>query len=151
MPEEEIIQTPNVTNKEKRDKKSIIFTAGLGIVVGILLSLLFWYLRTASPEPVPSGTSQSTPNELVLALSNPEDGTTVNKDIITVSGKTGVPAIVVVNGGAEDIILEKTDGTFSTEYKLLEGENEVTVTVFDETGNEKTETRNILYLNEQID
>lgn len=123
---------------------------------GLLFLLLFFlifggvYLYKKSPQTLPKFSSQnqitvnpptekgeeSTASEisqrLTLEVYQPKDKATVNSSTITVAGKTSALADVFVN---EKELKADSNGNFSTNLNLDEGENIITVIVSDEQGN----------------
>jgi len=83
-----------------------------------------------------------------LSITNPNDGDTTSAATIKIAGSTGTPSIVVINGGKDDMIIDASSTSFSVNYKLTLGENQINVTVYDpKSGDSKTDSRNILYIN----
>ena len=90
--------------------------------------------------------------EFALSTTSPLDNDTVSTETVKINGNTGVSSIVVINGGIEDTIITTASGVFSVEYKLSLGENQITLTAYDEkSGESRTKTLNLLYLNEDLD
>ncbi len=123
----------------------------LGVVIGAILFAGILYIRSTFFQQGPSE-SEITTKELMLSLSSPKDGETVSKDIVKISGNTGTSSIVIINGGKEDAIVEAKNGSFSVDYKLVLGENQLTITAYEEgSGNSRTQGANVLYLNENLE
>ena len=122
----------------------------LYIAVGFLLGLaaaggLFYFYSSQTKPSAPAATASKTFN-LVLNEA-PADGFATSDGNVRVSGSTGSEAVVVVNGGAEERIVQTAGGRFDLTYTLVEGENSITITAFDQnSGAAKTITRNVLFL-----
>jgi hypothetical protein len=72
----------------------------------------------------------------VLAISYPVDGMSTKQRMVTVIGQTEPYATVVVN--TETVVVVGRDGLFSVAVMLEDGENRITVTAMDASGNRAT-------------
>lgn len=132
--------------------KFIVFLFGLLVGVAILAGYLFVSDRFLNKEEEKSDVKVTPTKEFALSLANPKDGETVSTDKIKLTGSTGVASVLVVNGGKEDTVIESADGAFSIDYGLNLGENQITVVAYDEvSGESRTETIDVLYLNEDLE
>lgn len=123
----------------------------LGVVIGAILFTGILYIRSTFFQQGPSE-SEVTTKELILSLSSPKDGETVSKDVVKISGNTGTSSIVIINGGKEDVIVEAKNGSFSVNFKLVLGENQINITAYDEdSGESRTQSVDVLYLNENLE
>lgn len=125
----------------------IVFLFGLGYLLGI-------YLIVNQPvrhAPQQMGPVTTKPVSLTLNLSNPDDNLLVFIPDLLVSGKTAPQAVVIISLETVDLALEASSkGDFSTTLKLQDGVNNLTVSVFDNQGNSKTESKLIYYSGEKI-
>lgn len=133
----------------RRFGPSIFWAGFVGFLIGILFSITVWstnrILQTRTAVLDESGSLDQQGSHLSLTIASPTSGTIVNTDTVTVSGTTSAPTVVVISGGAEDFVTDSGSNKFSASYKLKEGENEITVTAVDASGNEATSVLNILY------
>jgi flagellin-like hook-associated protein FlgL len=110
--------------------------SGNAVVVWMQGSLLGSYDAWANTYSAPDVTAPS------LELSSPSDGMTTEASVVTVSGTTEPGAILVVNGVTAAV---GDDGSFSCEIALVEGDNTITVTATDASGNSATVSREVTY------
>lgn len=79
-----------------------------------------------------------------LSVTSPVEGFITNQSSVTVSGitndVTSSPVILTVNGAFVQVY---DDGTFSTTFSLVTGENEITVIATDGAGRSTTVTRTV--------
>src|SRR3989344_8147527 len=126
----------------------IVLLAGILVGVAAIGGYLLVNDRFLNKKDEPAPQYKVTPvNELILSLANPKDGETVSTGTVKISGSTCIPTIVIINGGEEDVIVEATNGTLSTDYKLGLGENQVTITAYDQSsGDSREKVVDLLYL-----
>ena len=127
---------------------SIIFLLSLGYLGGIyfLLNQPFERFEQKEWNPV-----TSLPVSLTLNLSSPDNNLLVTNPDLLIAGKTTPGAIVILSSHTNDLVLEPTKtGDFSTTIKLQTGLNNLTVSVFDNLENSKSEERTIYYSKEKI-
>ena len=133
--------------------KTFVFI--LGLIFGALILGITVYLYTNFFSTNESNSSKFTvtpTKEFALSTTSPLDNDTVSTETVKINGNTGISSIVVINGGVEDMIITTASGVFSVDYKLALGENQITLTAYDETsGESRTKTLNLLYLNEDLD
>ena len=131
----------------------IVLLAGILVGVAAIGSYLLVNDKFLTKKEEPAPQYKVTPvNELTLSLSNPNDGETVSTGTVKISGSTGIPTIVIINGGQEDVIVEASNGTFSADYKLTLGENQVTITAYEpSSGDSRDKVVDLLYLNENLE
>lgn len=91
------------------------------------------------------------PATLRLELQQPEDDLLVFESNLVVSGKTAPNIEVLIFTETEDLVIRsKTDGSFSTIFKLKEGVNQITTAVFDNNGDRRSEERTVFYSKEKL-
>ncbi len=78
-----------------------------------------------------------------LSLDSPSDGTTTETPTVVVSGATEPGASLVVNG---ILVAVGSDGSFSCTIALVDGDNAITATATDASGNSATVTVSVTYL-----
>ncbi len=78
-------------------------------------------------------------SNLKLTVASPEDNAYVNTNSIKIAGATKTGTTVTITGGAKDIASDtNSDGSFALDVPLKEGENNLTITVFDQSGQQKS-------------
>lgn len=91
------------------------------------------------------------PQSVSLTLSSPDDNQLVSDNNLLVSGDTNPNTTVVVSGDDFDDVIKSNDqGHFSDTVSLSLGVNILTIAVFDQNGNSKSETRNIYYSKDSL-
>ncbi|KKS21958.1 MAG: Subtilisin-like protein serine protease [Candidatus Roizmanbacteria bacterium GW2011_GWC2_41_7] len=79
-----------------------------------------------------------------LIIDSPEENQEVrgNNGVVAVRGLTDSSADISVNGRW---VLVKSDGSFTYEYRLSEGDNEIKIVAEDSAGNQSETTRHVRY------
>lgn len=132
-----------------------IFWAGfIGFLLGILFSFTVWAGNRVLQTRLQLTEDESfytnlTSRTLSLSLSSPADQSILSVPTVTISGTTSSPAIILISGGAADQTVS-SEGTFSLNYTLLEGTNELTIEAVDADGRIDTETRTVFYTKENL-
>lgn len=136
--------------------KAFILSQLFILIVGLIFIFsLHYYLETQSPASTFYSLSQgpvtSPPKSLRLDLEQPDNDTLTFDSSIIVSGKTAPNTEVLISTNSEDLVLKsKSDGNFSTVLKLEGGVNQITVVVFDITGDSRSQDRTVFYSKEKI-
>lgn len=130
-----------------------IFWAGfIGFLLGILFSFTVWagnrVLQTKASFVETEEAALLQPG-FSITLNQPVDGAATNSSSVKVSGTTQGNATVLISGGVADTIIE-SDGTFTTDYALVEGPNEITVTAISEDGRQAVTSRTVFYTTESL-
>lgn len=132
-----------------------IFWAGfIGFLLGILFSFTVWAGNRVLQTRLQLTEDESfytnlTSRILSLSLSSPADQSILSVPTVTISGTTSSPATILISGGAADQTVS-SEGTFSLNYTLLEGTNELTIEAVDADGRIDTETRTVFYTKENL-
>lgn len=137
-----------VQNQTSRPAKLFIFI--LGLLVGGLAasSYFFFFASEVKKEP---GQVTSETKGILLSIDSPENGSVTSNSRVKLDGTTGKNTIVIITGGKQDAISQTSEGKFSQEVELFEGENQLTVYAFDKaTGENAQASLNILYLGSSI-
>jgi FlaG/FlaF family flagellin (archaellin) len=106
--------------------------------IAILAGLLLLILKSSQQKPIDTSdwgvklTQTATTQPLFLEITSPEDGATVSETKILLKGKTAAGVEVFIN---ELEIKSNTNGDFSANLNLEEGENIIDVVVNDSLGN----------------
>lgn len=137
-------------------KQQFIFSQLLILAAGLIfVASLYYYLNVRyqpSSNPYSLGLPvTSAPKSLRLDLDQPDDDLLTFSKTIIVSGQTGPNMDVLISSKSEDLIVKSTpDGKFSTIFDLNAGVNEISVVVFDATGDTRSEQRTIYFSEEKI-
>jgi hypothetical protein len=145
-------------------KKEVLLAIIIGFGLGLLITFGVWQankaLKQVAPkqalppsqvqeEKTPSPTPP--PSQIGLTITSPEDNSIINKEKIDISGKTSSGAIVVITyEEGEKIVEADENGNFTSEITLVGGANEITVSAYDQEGNEVTKTLNLVYSTAEI-
>jgi hypothetical protein len=101
------------------------------LVLALISILLVGCGLTAPAQQGVTHTSGS----LTVKLIEPQDGDTVDTDVVTVKGEAPPETVVSVN---DDILVVGADGKFESDVALEEGPNVVEIVASDLDGNEVT-------------
>lgn len=141
-----ISKTPMLTALNFQNSKFLHFF--FGILIGVVLSLAFYFIFLNSEH---KNKSKLEVNTLSLQISDPVKNLATSSKTITLSGTTTVKSLVTINYPQKNFVIESNDGKFTTTIDLIEGKNQINVTAYDpQTGQAQTESREILYLDEDI-
>lgn len=119
------------------------------------MASLYYYLNVRyqpSSNPYSLGLPvTSAPKSLRLDLDQPDDDLLTFSKTIIVSGQTGPNMDILISSQFRDLIVKSsTEGKFSTIFDLEEGVNEISVVVFDATGDTRTAESTVYYSEEKI-
>jgi len=146
-------------------KKEVLLAIIIGFALGLVITFGIWKANKALKEVAPkeqlppsqveeeekvlSPTPSS--SQLSLVIISPEDNSIINKEKINISGKTSSGATVVITyEEGEKIIEADNNGNFNIDITLVGGANEITISTYDEDGNEATKTLNLVYSTAEI-
>jgi hypothetical protein len=145
--------TPNITPPSGGPKFGRPLVVGL--VVVLLLAVLGgagWYLTQQKsltpPSPVVAEPSMVPPvaNALTLQLTSPKEGELVSSQLLNVTGKTAPEVTVAIYTDTEETsVISSPTGDFTGTIRLQTGINMLTVTAFDEDGQEVSVNMEIVY------
>lgn len=91
------------------------------------------------------------PLSLSLNLSSPPDHMVIFTPDLLIHGKTTANSLVLISTDNEDYTLQADQqGDFSDNLVLSEGSNQILVTVFDVSGNSKSESRSVFHSKEKL-
>jgi hypothetical protein len=84
-----------------------------------------------------------------LEINNPDDYIVTSSKTTVISGKTSPGTVIIINNGSQTVGGEvNSKGEFSKVINLTPGLNQITINAFDNSGDQKTETRDI-YMGEE--
>lgn len=93
----------------------------------------------------------SPPKSLRLSLDQPDDDSLTFQSATVVSGKTAPLLDVLISTDTQDLVIRsKPDGSFSTVLNLDEGVNNITVAIFDSTGDSRVAERTVYFSKEKL-
>lgn len=122
---------------------SLIFLGGLHYFLNMQNNNLKKY---ASRGPV-----TSTPVLLDLKVANPDDNLLTFNSPYQISGQTAPKAYVLISSQEKDQLVQaESDGAFAVSFPLTEGVNELTITSFDQKGEQRSLTRSVYYSREKL-
>jgi hypothetical protein len=124
-------------------RKEIIWVAGIGILLGIIIAFGVWRVNSSISNNTPpptineSPTPTSSPIGFDITLSQPQDNDVITSSPMTVSGITKPLSWIVISGESSDYVLQSNaDGTFSQEVDLTPGVNQIQATTFSPEGDQ---------------
>jgi hypothetical protein len=135
----------------KLANKTFVLSVTLILIIGLAgIFGLSYFLNSERPKGISLGPVTSAPASLTLELNSPDDDLLVFNSSIVVSGKTLAKLPVLVTSESEDLVIEsRADGSFSTDFTLTPGVNEITVATF-EDGQQRELKRTVFYSKEKI-
>lgn len=141
--------------RKKLSKKHFILANLIILFAGLIfLGVLYYILNIQYERPktlLSNGPLTSAPKSLLLSLEQPEDNSLIFTNSLVVSGKTASSKELLIYTDTNDLVIEsKPDGSFSSRLDLDEGENRITVVVFDSTGESRSTERTVYYSKEKI-
>lgn len=139
----------------KLSAKQFIISQFLILVGGLIFILGLYYIlniQNISPiSPFAGGPVTTRPKTLRLDLDQPDDDTLSFQSSILISGKTASRAEVLILTDTQNLVLTSNlDGSFSTVLNLEQGVNEVTVVVFDRSGDSRSLEKSVYYSKEKL-
>lgn len=140
---------------KKISKKTFIFSNFLILALGLIfLAGLYYILNVqyqSSQNLFDQGPVTMAPKTLRLELNQPDNDLLYHQSSIIVSGKTSpLLDVLIYSDSQNQVIKSKGDGSFSTIFSLDEGVNQITVVVFDSSGDLKSDTRSVYYSKEKL-
>ncbi len=91
------------------------------------------------------------PASFALKLDSPDDNQLVFSQDLVISGSSLPNLPILISSPTKDqVITTKPDGSFSNDFTLDPGLNELKITIFDKTGEPRTQQRTIYYSKEKI-
>lgn len=130
----------------------IILFAGLAFLGGLYYILNLQYPVESSKFSLGKfGPITKEPTTFSLELTTPDDDSLVFQKVLEISGKTSSNSQVLISSPLGDLVTQsKSDGSFSADFSLDEGVNEIKIIVFDKNGDQKELERTVYYSKEKI-
>lgn len=140
-----------LTTREFIFSQIFILIAGLTFL-GTLYYILYLDFPNQSQNSLGRfGPVTKEPATLILELTTPEDDLLVFQKDLEISGKTSPDSQILITSSSDDIVIQsKHDGSFSSDFELSEGLNEIKIIAFDQNGDQKTLERTVFYSKEKI-
>lgn len=142
-------------------KKETVMAIFLGIVFGIVVAV-FMILRTKEAEiekakPITSGLKTQPTISLkisqlkILEITEPSDGSIINKKNIAIKGKVSPGSLVVVQSPIKDIAFKSTKEDIAVDFPLTLGENVIRISVYPKDAQLRFQEKElkVYYLDEQ--
>jgi len=139
-------------------RKEVFIAIAIGFALGLVITFGIWTANKALKETAPKKEETALPKQVteeqlptptpqsLLVITSPEDNSISSKEKIEVSGKTTSEAtVVILYQEGEKIIEANSEGIFSSEITLVGGSNEITVSTYDDQGNEISKTITVVY------
>lgn len=124
------------------------------LVLGIVFFIgLHFYLNQSGviPSGALLGPVTQEPVSLILNLSSPNDNQLVFDPNLLIQGQTSSGTVIILSDDEKDsVLVVDNKGNFSTTLKLRQGLNQLTVTMFDNSGSSKSESRTVYYSADKI-
>ncbi len=130
-------------------RKEVLLAIIIGVGLGLVLTFGIWTANRALREKGGGGGASPTPDLAVtptpiqqfnLAILSPEEFDLFDKETILVSGTAAPFAnLVILGSGQELATIASETGKWEISVKLVPGENEIKVVVFDANGEQRSE------------
>lgn len=148
----------NYRMNRKLSFKAFIISQIVTLLIGLIfLGGLYYILYLQNPLESPKfsfgkfGPVTKEPTTLNLDLTTPDNDTLIFQESIEFSGKTSPNSEVLISSLDNSLVTQsKSDGSFSEDFELIEGTNEIKIVVFDKSGNSKEIERTIYYSKEKL-
>lgn len=142
-------------------KKDFLIAIGIGFVSGAIFALFAVNLpriirQTSKPNFETTSSLTPIPTQLInlpinLEVVEPKDESISELENIKLSGKTAAKSTMVIDTDFDTKITEaSSDGTFSLPLTLKEGGNNISITAYDEKGNEISTILTVFYTKEKL-
>lgn len=143
-------------------KKETIIAVLLGVLFGAVLGL---FLITKNKEIqlsknkviAPTGTenrsqAENNINFQPLQISEPQDGQILDKNSVSIKGKTTKNSLIVIQSPIKDMVFKNEKETFTVDFPLALGENAIRIVVYPQDkqlGNQEKDLK-VYYLEENL-
>ncbi len=126
------------------------------LVVGFSLLLGLYYFLNQDRKPLKNYLSvgepiTAAPTTFNLELTSPQEDFLFFNKQIEIAGSTSPGLNILISSDSFDKVIQaSSDGSFSTDFDLSLGVNEITVVVFDKGGDQRSAIRTVYYSKEKI-
>lgn len=97
-------------------------------------------------SPTPTVDASKLPAGHTITIDSPLPDAIEQTESLLVSGATSIGATVVIQGPIDDIVIvANTDGKYAGKVTLSEGKNDITVTSYSTTKEQKSKTISVFY------
>ena len=141
----------------KLTTREFIFSQILILVSGLIfLGVLYYIVYIDSPSQTQNsffigGPVTKEPASLMLELTTPDDDLLVFQEDLEISGSSLPNSYILVTSASANLVIKsKSDGSFSSDFELNEGVNEIKIIVFDQNGDQKMLERTVYYSKEKL-
>ncbi|OGC91879.1 hypothetical protein A2876_03965 [Candidatus Amesbacteria bacterium RIFCSPHIGHO2_01_FULL_48_32b] len=150
-------------------KKEVLLAIAIGFTLGLVITFGIWTANkslknaaapqatpapTGSPLPTTAETLSPTPpssSAISLTITSPEDESLLNKDSVTISGKSAPLAMIsIISESREQIVTADASGNFTADIDLEGGYNIISITAFDASGNSASQTITLSYTTAKV-
>ena len=144
-------------------KKEILIAIIIGFVLGLVITFGIWTANKSLKEGVTQNQQEevaknetiTTPTQaeekLPLTIISPENNALLNQEKLEIVGKTSPKTVVAISYEEGEKIIEADEkGDFKGEITLIGGGNEITISAFDNQGNEASKTLNLVFSTAEI-
>lgn len=134
-------------------RKEVLIAIVIGSILGLAVAFGVWRANQAfSPKQETQTQQELTPlpePAQTLTISEPEDGSVVDREKIKVKGRATPEAVLVILTNTQEVIITaQASGEFEQEIELEGGANEITVVAYNEEGAEERQTLTVVYSTE---
>lgn len=139
--------------KKLSKKHSTLFLILIFAISLASIFYLYYILNIQYPvgKPLSNGPVTTLPKTLTLDLNSPDDESLTFQSSILVSGQTApLKEVLIFTDSQNMVIKSKLDGSFSQSLDLDAGINKITVVVFDDKGDPKSQERTVYYSQEKL-
>lgn len=141
--------TKKVSTKHSTIFLILVFILGLSAIGWFHYLVNIQYQK--SNKPFLNGPLTMPPKTLRLDLSSPDDDILTFQNSILISGQTSSFRKILIFTDSQNLVIEsKNDGSFSETLNLDEGENKISVVVFDTNGDTREAERTVYYSKEKL-
>lgn len=135
----------------------IAITLGILLGAGIGLFVLFKSNNGEQTKVIPVGdtenhkvvnTTNTSSDQTVLTIAQPEEFTLVTKKEITIKGKTQPNSLIVIQSPASSKVFKNKEENFSETFPLALGENTISISSYSDSSNPQEVTLQVYYVEE---
>ena len=138
-------------------RKEVVIVVFVGILIGAIVAFGIYTAQSAlkqrqlNSQEVPplDNQEQVAPSSHTLSINEPQDESIWDQEKINVNGTTTPKSVVTILTEENEYLLSAdNEGYFSAEVSLTGGANTITVSSFDELGNQAQQSVAVVYSTE---